>query len=56
MSGNRLLWMLWLIIAVAHALRNVVALAAGQNASVEVEPMLLALVLVKLYEKDGEDE
>ena len=51
---NRLLWMLWLIVAIAYALRNFAALAAGHNASVEVEPMLLALVLMKLYEKDGE--
>ena len=47
--------MFWLIIAVAHALRNAVALAAGQNASVELEPMLLVLVLAKLYDMDGDE-
>ena len=54
MRGNRLLRMLWLIVATAYALRNFVALAAGQNASGEVAPMLLALALTKLYEMDGE--
>ena len=52
MKANRLLWMLWLIIAAAWVLRNAVALAAGRP--VELGPMLLALVLTKLYEKDGE--
>lgn len=52
MSG--LLRMLWTIIAIAYALRNVAALVAGQSASAEVEPMLLALVLAKLNEMDGE--
>lgn len=56
MKADRLLWMLWAIVAIAYAFRNFVALAAGQNTSVEVAPMLLALVLMKLYENDGEDE
>ena len=52
MSGNRLLRMLWLITVDAWVLRNAVAFAGGRP--VELEPMLLALVLMKLYEKDGE--
>ena len=54
MRFNRLLRTLWPIVATAYALRNVAALAAGQNPSGEVAPMLLALVLTKLYEMDGE--
>ena len=54
MNANRLLRMVWLFVAIAYVLCVVVALAAGQNPSGEVEPMLLALVLVKLYEMDGE--
>ena len=54
MSDNRLLRMIWLIVATVYALCVVVALAAGQNPSGEVAPMLLALVLVRLYEMDGE--
>lgn len=52
MSGNRLLRMLWLIIVAAWVLRNAVAFAEGRP--VELEPMLLALVLMKLYERNGE--
>ena len=52
MKADRLLWMLWTIVAIAYALRNFVALAAVHNASVEVEPMLLALVLMKLNERE----
>ncbi len=54
MSANRLLRMLWLIVATAYALCVIAALAAGQNPSGEVAPMLLALALMKLYEMDGE--
>ena len=54
MRSNRLLRMLWLIVATAYALCVVAALAAGQNPSGEVAPMLLALVLTKLYGMDGE--
>lgn len=42
--------MLWLIITAAWVLRNVVALAEGRP--MELEPMLLALVLMKLYKKE----
>lgn len=48
MNANRLLRMLWIIVATAYALRNFAALAAGQP--MELEPMLLAVVLMKLYE------
>ena len=51
-NANRMLRMLWLIIVAAWVLRNAVAFAEGRP--VELEPMLLALVLMKLYEKDGE--
>ncbi len=54
MNSNRLLRMLWLIVATAYALCVVVAIAAGQNPSGEVAPMFLALVLMRLYEMDGE--
>lgn len=54
MNANRLLRMIWLFVATAYALCVVVALAAGQDPSGEVAPMFLALVLVKLYEMDGE--
>ena len=55
MIGNRLLSMPWCIVAVAYALRNVVAPAAGQNLPGEVEPMLLAPVLMKLNDMDGDE-
>lgn len=56
MKADRLLSMLWLIVATAYALRNFAALAAGQGASADTVLMITALVLAKLYEKDGEDE
>ena len=52
MSGNRMLSMLWFIVATAYALRALVALAARRNASEEVVQMLLALALMKFYEED----
>lgn len=54
MSGNRLLRMLWIIIAALYGLRVAVELATGQGASADTVPMLTALVLVKLYDMDGE--
>lgn len=54
MNANRLLMMLWFIVATAYALCSVAALAAGQNPSGEVASMLSALVLMKLYEMGGE--
>lgn len=53
MNADRLLRMLWLIVAIAYALRNFAELAEGQQ--MELEPMLLALALMKLYENDGEE-
>ena len=52
MNASRLLRMLWIIVATAYALRNFAALAEGRT--MEVVPMLLAVVLMKVYEKDGE--
>ena len=55
MSGNRLLRMLWLIIADLYALRVAVELATRQGASADTVPMLTALVLMKLYDMDGDE-
>ena len=55
MSGNRLLRMLWLIVAASHAMRAFAELVAGQNVSEEVTQMLLALALMKLYDMDGDE-
>lgn len=54
MSASRLVRMLWLIVATVYALCVVMALAAGQNPSGEVGPMLSAAALMRLYEMDGE--
>ena len=54
MSAKRLPGMLWLIVATAYVLRVLAALAVGRDPSGEVAPMLLALVLMRLYETDGE--
>lgn len=51
-NANRMLSAFCFFAAVMFLLRNVVAFAEGQP--VELEPMLLALVLMKLYENDGE--
>lgn len=56
MKADRLLSMLWLIVATAYALRNFAALAAGQGALADTVPMLTALALMKLYEMDGDDD
>lgn len=42
---------LWAIVAAAYALCNVIALAEGRPPT-EIEPMLLAIVLMKLYAKE----
>ena len=42
---------LLVIAAAAYALRNVIALAEGRPPT-EIEPMLLATVLMKLYAKE----
>lgn len=54
MSADRLLRMLWLVVASAYALCVLAALAAGQNPSGEVTSMLSAAALMRLYEMDGE--
>lgn len=54
MSGNRLLSSFWFFAMAMFVLRNVVAFAEGQP--VELEPMLLALVLAKLYEMEENDD
>ena len=47
-----MLSMLWFIVATACALRALVALAAGRNASEEAVQMLLAFALMKFYKED----
>ena len=54
MGGNRLLSMLWLIVAISYALRNFAALASGRGALADTVPMLTALALAKFYDMDGE--
>lgn len=56
MKADRLLSMLWLIVATAYALRNFAALAAGQGALEDTVPMLTALALAKFYDMDRDDK
>lgn len=56
MKVDRLLSMLWLIVATAYALRVVAELAAGQGALADTVPALTALALAKLYDMDGDDK
>ena len=55
MRANRLLWLLWIVVATIYALRGLVMVAAGQDVSANTVPMLMALALAKLYEMDGDD-
>ena len=55
MRTNRLLCLLWLVVATIYTLRCLVMAGAGQDASGNTVPMLVALVLAKLYEMDGDD-
>ena len=55
MRTNRLLWLLWIVVATIYALRGIVMAATGQDASGNTVLMLTACVLVKLYEMDGDD-
>lgn len=55
MRANRLLWLLWIVVATIYALRGLVMVSTGQGAFVDTERMLTALVLAKLYEMDGDD-
>lgn len=55
MRGNRLLWLLWIVVAFLYAVRALVMVITGQGAMVNTERMLTALVLAKLYEMDGDD-
>lgn len=54
MNRNRLLSVVWFFVTAMFLVRNVVAFAEGQP--VELEPMLLALVLTKLYEMEENDD
>ena len=58
MKADRLLWMLWLIIAAAWVLRNAVALAAGRHTAMQraVEDMAWRAYRVGLSEGMGRDE
>lgn len=55
MRANRLLWLLWIVVATIYALRGLVMAGTGRGASGNTVPMLTALVLAKLYEMDGDD-
>lgn len=55
MSGNRLMSWLWLIVATLYALCTFAALVTGKNQTEYVVHILLALVLMKLYEMDGDE-
>lgn len=55
MRANRILWLLWIVVATIYALRGLVMAATGQDVSGNTVPMLTALVLMKLYEMDGDD-
>lgn len=55
MRGNRLLWLLWIVVAFLYVVRGLVMVGTGQDASGNTVPMLTALVLMKLYEMDGDD-
>ena len=55
MRTNRLLWLLWLVVATIYTLRGLVIVGTGQDASGNTVPMLVALALAKLYEMDGDD-
>ena len=56
MRANRLLRLLWLVVAFLYAVRGLVMVITGQGAMVNTERMLTALVLAKLYEMDDEDK
>ena len=51
MRTDRLLWLLWIVVATIYALRGLVMISTGQDASVNTVLMLTACVLMKLYEK-----
>ena len=55
MRTNRLLCLLWIVVATIYTLRVIVMGVTGQDASGNTELMLTALVLAKLYEMDGSD-
>lgn len=55
MRTNRFLWLLWIVVATIYALRGLVMIATGRDVSGNTVTMLIALVLMKLYEMDGDD-
>lgn len=55
MRANRLLWLLWIVVTTLYALRGFAIVGTGRDASEITVPMLTALVLMKLYEMDGDD-
>lgn len=55
MRVNRLLRLLWIVVATTYALRGLVMTATGQDVSGNTVTMLIALTLMKLYEMDGDD-
>ncbi len=55
MSCNRLMSMLWLFVATLYAMCAFAALVTGKNQTEYVVHILLALVLMKLYDMDGDE-
>lgn len=55
MSGNRLMSMLWLFVATLYAMCALAALVTGKDQTEYVVHILLALVLMKLYDMDGDE-
>lgn len=55
MSCNRLMSMLWLFVATLYSICAFVALVTGKNQTEYVVHILLALVLMKLYDMDGDE-
>lgn len=55
MRANRLLWLLWIVVATIYALRGLAMAVTGQDVSGNTVTMLAALALAKLYEMDGDD-
>lgn len=54
MSADRLMSWLWLFVATLYSMCAFAALVTGKNKTEYVVHVLLALVLMKLYDMDGE--
>lgn len=56
MRANRILCLLWVVVATIYALRVLVMAGTGRDASGDTVPMFTAIALAKPYEMDGEDK